>query len=72
MGSPDLEQRISQLEQELQATKQALHKVEEERNRLAWDLSRRLFNEKDWENFDPSEYTVSLDEILTAIDSVKE
>jgi hypothetical protein len=52
-----LKERIKQLEE-----KNA--ELEAENLRLLYRISRSLFDEKDYENFDPSEYTVPVEEML--------
>ena len=61
-----------ELQSENAALKKRIEELEAENNRLAWNFSRSLFNEKDYENFDPSEYTVPVEEVLAAIDAIKE
>jgi len=58
-----LQQRIKQLEEEKT-------QLEAQYLRLGYKYSRSQFNEKDWENFDPSEYSGSAAELLAMIDSI--
>jgi predicted nuclease with TOPRIM domain len=67
-----LQERLKQLEAESLQQRQRIEQLEAEKVRLYWEISRLRFNEKDWENFDPSQYTGSKEEILAIIDSVKE
>jgi predicted nuclease with TOPRIM domain len=55
-----LQQRIKQLEEEKA-------ELEAQYLRLAYKYSRSLFNEKDWENFDPSEYSGSAEELIAMV-----
>ena len=52
-----LHERIKDLEEEKAA-------LESQNERLLYKLSRSLFDEKDYEGFDPSEYTVPWEEML--------
>ena len=53
-------ERIIQLEAETARLQQTLA----EHQRAVYKLTCDLVTEKDWENFDPSEYTVSAEEML--------
>jgi predicted nuclease with TOPRIM domain len=55
-----LQQRIKQLEEEKA-------QLEAQYLRLGYKYSRSLFHEKDWENFDPSEYSGSAEELLAMV-----
>jgi cell division protein FtsB len=61
-----------ELQDENAALKKRIEQLEAENSRLAWQFSRSLFNEKDYETFDPSQYTVPVEEVLAAIDAIKE
>lgn len=67
-----LKRRIVQLEQDAADKEREKQQLAAERDRLAWELSRRLFDEKEWDNFDPSQFHVTKQETLAAIDAVKE
>ena len=58
-----LQQRVAQLEEEKV-------KLDAQVERLMYRISRSLFNEKDWENFDPSDYSGSAEELLAQMDKI--
>ena len=60
-----LRQRVTQLEGE--NAKLDAHVL-----RLMYRISRSLFDEKDYENFDPSEYTVSMEELFAEVKRITE
>jgi hypothetical protein len=61
-----------ELQNENAALKRRIEELEAENTRLAWNFSRSLFNEKDWENFDPSEYTVPMEEMLAEMEKLQD
>ena len=56
--------RICQMEEELAQSQQCIVDLRAQYERLILRVSRSLFAEKDYENFDPSEYTVPVEEML--------
>ena len=44
--------------------RERIEKLEAEKVRLYYKIARLEFNEKDWEDFDPSEYTVPFADML--------
>jgi len=60
-----LQARIKQMEEEKT-------QLEAQNLRLMYRISRSLFDEKDWENFDPSEYTFSVEDLMAEMDKIKE
>ncbi len=61
-----------ELQNENAALKKRIEQLEAENTLLAWKFSRSLFNEKEYENFDPSQYSVPKEEVLAAIDALTE
>src|SRR5437763_715589 len=55
-----LRQRILELEADLAR----LQHMQAEYQRTVYKLTRDFVTEKDWENFDPGEYTISAEELL--------
>ena len=60
------------LQTENAALKARIEELEKENTRLLWQWSRALFRESDYENFDPSEYTVPAEEVLAALEQIKD
>ena len=63
---------LLEVQNENAVLKLRIQELEEANTKLMWQWSRSLFNEKDYENFDPSEYTVPAAEVLAALDQIKE
>jgi hypothetical protein len=61
-----------ELQSENAELKKRIKELEDDYNKLALQYSRSLFDEKDYENFDPSQFTVPAEELLAAIDQLKE
>src|ERR1043165_3934328 len=68
----DLRKRLQQAEQEAAQHRQTIEKRDAEILRLQYQISRSFFSEKDWENFDPSEYTIPFEETLAELMKLKE
>jgi hypothetical protein len=67
-----LEGRMKQLDNQMLQLHQQIEGLKAEKERLYYQIGRLAFDEKEWENFDPSEYTVSLEEILEVVNEIKE
>ncbi len=59
-----LKQRIAQLEGEAGANAKKIEKLEADKTKLHYKIGRLEFDEKEYENFDPSEYTVPFEQTL--------
>lgn len=67
-----LEGRMKQLDDQMLHLQQQIEDLKAEKERLYYQIGRLTFDEKEWENFDPAEYTVSLEEILEVVNEFKE
>jgi predicted nuclease with TOPRIM domain len=59
-----LKQRVAQLEEEAGAKAKKIEKLEADKTKLHYKIARLEFDETEYDNFDPSEYTIPFEQTL--------